>query len=772
MRAFLSHSSNQKKLVNQIASNLGKAQCVYDEYEFEAGLPILDEILKGLEISDLFVLFISNDSLSSEWVQKEISSVELNLEYGKNKKIFPILIDNSISVVDDERIPEWLKKYLLKTITDPFIITKKIKQKLRELSLESNPLFKAKESLFVGRNDLFDSFESKIFSISDQKSNSIVVSGFEGIGRRTFLKTALKRSNKIQEYYEPIYITLDTKDSIEDFIIKLQDFDNETSSNFLSELEKLSYLEKVEEAKSLLVKVQDSNEVVFIIDSGCIILPTMKVAPWYLELISNQKHQNVFSLCVISRFRPSNGLLKINKDIIHFHLSTLNEKDTEKLFVKYSNLLELDLTQEDSQSILSILNGIPAQVHYSVEYIKEYGITEALKKKDEIIDFGETQVFYLINMVKSRGKLAYDLLVLLSNFEFVSYDLIYSIIEDEESIDKLLEEFYIIGVYDLVGANKEYIKLHYAVRDFLNRSKQKLNPIYSKKLKNHVKEFVSRSEENSDFKDISDLLFSVKGAILEGHQLPQKYYIPSFVLKTIVELYYKGNYANVIKLVDGILDNPNKLDESLLREFRYWLCLSLARTTSSRFELEVQNLDGSDYNFLYGFYYRFKRDYDKALRSINFTLEKNPNFQRAKRELVNILLLKEEYQKALEASKTNYDNQKLNAFHIQSYFICLIRKPYLSKDDRLIFDELFKNIERSYDSKSKEIASVMKGEYEYYVNKDTAKAILILRECIKNNSSKHYPTKALREIYQKTSMNVPYNDLTTKNIEVIASYLD
>jgi hypothetical protein len=190
-KAFLSYSSKQKELVMQIARNLGKAQCVFDDFEFEAGMPIFDEIVKGIGNSDVFVLFVSDDSLNSDWVKKEINGAKNFIDNGINKQFFPILIDNSIDV-QDNRIPNWLKRYLLNPLTNHFIITKKIQQRLREISIEKNPIFKAKESLFVGRQDVFDQFETKIYSVDDIKPKSIIISGFEGIGRRTFLKKHFK----------------------------------------------------------------------------------------------------------------------------------------------------------------------------------------------------------------------------------------------------------------------------------------------------------------------------------------------------------------------------------------------------------------------------------------------------------------------------------------------------------------------------------------------------------------------------------------------------
>ena len=244
-----------------------------------------------------------------------------------------------------------------------------------------------------------------------------------------------------------------------------------------------------------------------------------------------------------------------------------------------------------------------------------------------------------------------------------------------------------------------------------------------------------------------------------GHTLPKQYYIPSFVLKTIVDLYYKGNHQTVISLVDKVLENTKNLDNTLIREFNYWLCLSLAKTKNSRFEIEVEKLDGVDYDYLYGFYYRFIKKFDYAQRHLEFAVQKSPNFQRAKRELVNILLLKEEFDNALAIAKENYNSQKLNAFHIQAYFLCIIRKKYLTRDDKDIILELFKNIDRSYDSRAKEIANVMKGEYEFYINGNISGAISILRECIKTNVSKHFPTKSLIDIYEKNGMYPHYRPI-------------
>lgn len=72
-RAFLSHSSANKKFVEPIAKLLGNDRCIYDARTFEAGMQTISEIFTGLSNTDVFVFFISDAALNSEWVKIELN---------------------------------------------------------------------------------------------------------------------------------------------------------------------------------------------------------------------------------------------------------------------------------------------------------------------------------------------------------------------------------------------------------------------------------------------------------------------------------------------------------------------------------------------------------------------------------------------------------------------------------------------------------------------------------------------------------------------------
>ena len=129
-KAFLSHSSKDKSIVRKVANQLGNKNCVLDEISFDPGRKTLDQIFRELDSSDIFVLFISNESLESEWVKKEIRRAKENINSEILDRIIPIIIDEKITY-SDPRIPKWIAKpYNLKYIGNEVIILQKIRKAL------------------------------------------------------------------------------------------------------------------------------------------------------------------------------------------------------------------------------------------------------------------------------------------------------------------------------------------------------------------------------------------------------------------------------------------------------------------------------------------------------------------------------------------------------------------------------------------------------------------------------------------------------------------
>ncbi|NJO33556.1 MAG: TIR domain-containing protein [Rhodospirillales bacterium] len=105
MKAFLSHSSKDKYFVGQVAKALGTTQIEYDEQTFEYTLNV-KAIRHALARSDLFVAFLSANSIGSSFVAEEHRAALEARGRGDLEHILIFAIDNT----SYKMLPEWLRE--------------------------------------------------------------------------------------------------------------------------------------------------------------------------------------------------------------------------------------------------------------------------------------------------------------------------------------------------------------------------------------------------------------------------------------------------------------------------------------------------------------------------------------------------------------------------------------------------------------------------------------------------------------------------------------
>ena len=71
----------------------------------------------------------------------------------------------------------------------------------------------------------------------------------------------------------------------------------------------------------------------------------------------------------------------------------------------------------------------------------------------------------------------------------------------------------------------------------------------------------------SEDKDVSDIFYSLKEALITGEDFDERYLVPSHFLRTMKELYdLQKKYQDVIQLADRVLENEAFLDTDKLVE--------------------------------------------------------------------------------------------------------------------------------------------------------------------------------------------------------------
>ena len=746
IKAFLSHSSKDKtNYVSNVASWLGKDNVIYDEFTFEEGEQPLEEILKGLNKSELFVLFLSNNALDSDWVKNEISEAKIRLDSSLISKVFPIIIEDGLTY-EDERIPDWLRdNYNLKPIKRSQVAAKRIHNKLRELSWSKHPNLKKIQSLFVGRNEKLEEFEQRIHDFDTKKPITIIASGFPGVGRRTFLHQALCKTKISESYHKPSAIVLDRNVSIEDFIFKLNDLGLIDFEDELFSLTEKQIMAKILIIHRIMKAAYDAKEIIYLVDDGCIVNYKRELSQWFVDAINSYQECCFPIFCIASRYNV-NFRSRPRSDRYYFiELNELNPNERKRLLTQLLEIHHLELKKNDFEDISSLLFGFPDQVMYAVDLIREDYITPITDKLPALAEYNTDKATFILRKYESNND-ALEFIRLLAQFEVMSSDFIFSIVP-EDKYYSILEELASEHIVELIGIDGEIIRLNDIVRDYIKRNRIYLNDIFSKKIKEHVKSLV-----NSDdilHRDSSEFIFTLKESLREGIDVDERLLIPSHYLRCMKDIYYdRGNLDRVISLADLILQKKETLEIRVLQDIRYYLCLALAKKKDRRILSEVQNINGDEHHFLLGFYYRMAGRYKEALENFEKIINAPYVDARAKREIVQVYVYLEEFDKALNYAKNNYKENRGNQFHTQAYFNCLINSENPEKHSAEL-QGLIDNLRIINSEQSKEMADIAEALFLAKVGHNKQAALDKVEDCVIKYTENHYSLLTLCDIALK-----------------------
>lgn len=119
-----------------------------------------------------------------------------------------------------------------------------------------------------------------------------------------------------------------------------------------------------------------------------------------------------------------------------------------------------------------------------------------------------------------------------------------------------------------IGANGDYIRVNNVIKEYVLRNNFATKKEFDQNLIAHVQRILS--EDNLEEKDLSDINYSIQIALSQGKEIPSKLLIPSYFLKTIINLYNKkgtSNYRECIKLADKILESSKYMDDTIVQKY-------------------------------------------------------------------------------------------------------------------------------------------------------------------------------------------------------------
>jgi hypothetical protein len=589
----------------------------------------------------------------------------------------------------------------------------------------------------VGRNGLLDDFEARIDDIDVRRPACVIASGLNRIGRSKFLHHAIIKANLVDSTFSPIKITLERVDSIEDFLIKI--FDTGLTTKKKEDLE--NFLESTIQKKtallvSMLKDVQSARETLFVEDSGCLITHTRDIAQWFLNALNLLEDVTSPVLCIASAYRPKPNEVRRYPVVYSVEIPELLPRERSGLLRRLLDLNEVVIQADDFNYFASQLRGFPEEVFYCVNLILDLGVKGAKSEAAQLTEFNRERASLLLRQYDDNYK-ALDFIYLLSEFEFIALEFLFQIVQENE-YQELLNDLVARSICDFVGVEQEYVRLNDTIRDLIRRNRLGLPVDFAKKIEDHVRGFVADTDKFE--RDASDFFYSIKEAFAKNPEgIESKYLAPSHILRTIRQLYYKReNLKRVVRFCDMLLNKEEFLDRKVVQDTRYYLCLSLAKQKDPRLLREVQKIDGAEHDFILGHYYRLTGRHAEAIDRLTKHLGTPYIDSRVKRELVQVYLAIEEYEKAVSMARENYLANRGNQFPVQSYLNCL-----LNGDEFLVHKEeilrLIDELERIGSNQSNQMAFIANGIYKSKCDHPKQSAYDCINDAIGIDEDSQYP---------------------------------
>lgn len=745
-KIFLSHSSVDKPYVEYIANLLGKDRCVYDAMCFEAGMKNLDEIFRGIGESGIFAVFISNASLESEWVKRELSIAEELLHHDQSKlsQIFPIIIDEKITH-KDPRIPEYMRSgfgsYNLSVIKRKEIAYRKICAQFTNRLLQKDRTFKNTYDTFYGRDKEITQFKSSFDSGNPIKC--VVASGIEGIGRKTYIISALKNAKIIESYYEPATISLTKLDGIDDLIVKLYEVGfGEYSITSISSL--TSMPQKVDALASALRDVQNYQEHVIIYDNECLINQNNELRYWFMQALDQIR--NEITVSIASTHHIHSSFTRKHNEIFHLSLLPLPYPEWNGLLRIYSNSIGIEFDAEERAWFKDILTGYPPQIIYCANLAKDNESVDYVKQhSDRVVLFASASAARILESTipPELSNMTYGFLAFLSAYGSVPSEILKEVFALDSTYETVYTTLRSLTICRLEGISGEYVVVNPLVGDYMQRNRIGLPKDIAELLKSKLDEFNSNINdplfiEKEDFETVR---YYLKENLKAGQPIPKQYMYSTLYLKAIYELYNRQKYAQVISMVTNLKDSGAfaRYDLPIQDRIQGYYCRALVRQQSEVFYTEVEyfnrhlpysnpDQDYVEYNFLRGFKYRNEGLYDRALKRYNKVLSKRPNHQGAMREIVIVYKGMEDYESAFIYAQLNYNRDPENPFQIQPYFEALLRRSKLTGQEIEDLSEMHDTLNRLNARKPISIYYELMAQYALYYERDKAQVQAFISE--------------------------------------------
>lgn len=603
MKAFLSHSSIDKEIVREVANQLGRINCIFDERSFDSGLEFQKSIEEKLALSTVFVFFATKNSLDSIWCNFELEQAFYAKLKGALKRSIVFVLNDEIKVSE---LPSWLTSALVKKVSSPSAIARDIKHRLEEAAEQFQ------RPVFLGRSKERELLEGALNPVDGSTPpKTISVFGLPGIGRRSLVRNV---SKDLFSLHKCVEIEVEDGETLNSLCAKLADIIEPYSchdelQDLVNEINKLSETDALLRVVDNIKSIMAANELPIFVDSGGLTVENGCISGFMNRIIESvERVQDAYICLVLNRRISRDNDIKIES----IPIEQLNGTASSQLLSKLALRSSIQLGQENVRELTDYINGYPPAAYFAVKQAAIYSVDALMCDKRKLTQFSQKR---FITHVQGHNLTQDDIkaLQILSNYSPLPLACILALYKCDrsEAHDRLYEliDCSLVRVQDgqlyriadpIKGAVNEVFG--YPISEDLKEVKDKLN------------EYISSVQDEHKL-DISRVLFRLgfilgdKDATNNGIKLNSDY------IKLLESAYHQRRYREAIDIgVKAIVHNPDSakaktfLIKALIQEEKW--------DAAQKYLDELYPLDEyRNVYYLQGFLERKRGDFNKAIEA-------------------------------------------------------------------------------------------------------------------------------------------------------------
>jgi len=645
MKAFLSHSSLDKDHVEKVVVQLGTSQVEVDTDTFTKALFNVQAINEALDRSDLFVLFLSKNSVKSNFVSYETTSALEMIASGKLSKILVLCLDDEVfNLVEGH-----LKKFVfVRKVPDPGYSFRKIQSMLTQMRIDSG----VEETPFIGRHDEIRDIRAALLAPYDISPNAIAVTGFPGVGRQSTVRQAIKEIYAESQLFHP-KISIDRNFSVVDIYMKLlreiSFLSLRESLNLLDAFRKKSSDEQIQTIANHIREISENGEFIHLTDGGGLIQESGRYHPTIEKALQELNNLNRVGLILIqSRVNPKYLRDEEYSQVKYIRVNSLNQTDTSDLVSALLSRKKIRYNSKQLEKIVSLVDGNPINAKYVVDYISQNGIGVTVTNPDELIVWKVRQAKNYIDQIQF-SKTEKLIVGLLLDYRYLTVDLMVGATNKKPSdivvaITKLLNDH-------CINFDNEQYFVNPPLRDAFEREPS--FRLRGKQINNIALRMVGLIEKAYVDEDVVDLAIigpamvaSLRAQKNFSNSEIQRFVQPSHLLSLAKDEYDLGDYTKCLDYSARVWQFESYLTEDAKVEAVRLACMSAARLgKTSVFNRYFRRLNDvktrhSDYtkSFCRGFLSRRTGELIKAEKEFLRCVDLKSRAFASCRELAGVLL--------------------------------------------------------------------------------------------------------------------------------------